>query len=150
MISDCARRSTLAPAVEHPIVLPAADRAVQRFVHRLHQAVAFTGGDGDVCRLGPTAFHRACQPGAAVQRRFIGAQHVRPEVGVGPAGLDRQRGGCIVGHVDWLERFKPLLPILLVPCQQDGFLIGAGADDNFNPAISAGCLIVAILPPVLT
>ena len=119
------------PAIQYLQIAAVGDGAVDRSLHRVHQAVAFLQRDGDVGGLRPAAGHDADQPGFAGQPRLVSAGDVGPEGGVGAAGLDRQRGGRIVGHVDRLEGFEPLLPILLVPCQQDGFLIGVGADDNF-------------------
>jgi hypothetical protein len=84
-------------------------------------------------RFRPAAVHAAHQFGFAGQRRFPRANHVRAKEGIGAPGLQRQRLGGIVFGVDRGKGFQPFLEVLGVPRQQNGLLIGAGADDNPQP-----------------
>jgi hypothetical protein len=84
-------------------------------------------------RFRPAAIDAAHQFGFAGQRRLPRANHVGAEEGVGSSGLQGQRLGGIILGVDRDKRLQPLLDVLRVPRQQDGLLVGAGADDNLQP-----------------
>ncbi len=81
-------------------------------------------------RFRPAAIDAADQPGFTGQRRFPGTNHVRAEIGIRAAGLQRQRLGGIIFGIDRGKRLQPFRLVLFIPCQQDRFLVGAGTDDD--------------------
>ncbi|MNL69765.1 hypothetical protein D3C87_1946680 [compost metagenome] len=62
------------------------------------------------------------------------------EVGVDAPGLNAQVGGSVVGDINRLHRRQAVGAVLLVPAEQDVFLIGAGTDNDSQPGNVCGLI----------
>src|SRR4029453_19421600 len=119
-----------APTVQDLAVAAVLDEVVDGRLRRRSKAVVLLGGERDLSLQRPAAVERAHFLGLAILGRLVGGGGVGPERQVRASGLEGELGGGVVVVVLKLNRLQSVLFVLLVPPHQDGFLVGAGADDH--------------------
>jgi len=121
------RFALLTPACQHLLIFPSRNCPIQRGLQGIYQPVAFFGGGGDVSFFGAQAYNA----GFTRERRFIGRDRLRPEENVRPARLNIEIGRGVIRQIKRQRWCASGSPVLVVPAEQNAFLIGAGANDHF-------------------